>query len=59
MKRAIITVVFGLGAFFALQYYKPSWAQETCQLNGTTIAWGWIFIAFAALLGVIISSSKK
>ena len=58
MKRLIIAAVFGLGAFFALQHYQPSWAQDSCHLNGTAVAWGWIVIVGAALLGAIISGKK-
>ncbi len=58
MKRWFIAAVFGVGMFFALQYVKPDVALTMVNLGGTQVAWGWIMIFGAGVLGLVVSGKK-
>ncbi len=55
MKAFILVLLFAAGAFFALRHFQPSFAQETFTAGGTAVAWGWVVVLGAAVLGYVVS----
>jgi len=58
MKRWFIAAAFGAGMFFAIQYFRPDFAQTLVNIGGAQVAWGWILIIGSGILGLVVSGKK-